>query len=171
MFCKDGGKSCPNPIFPQCQDRTVNCGLDLPVHETMIRTNLSTNFSETPSSLGAIYSFTCKKDGWLIQTPGYPEEVIGKWWSSNHWHWWWIGWCFSRMYWAIWLPNWLDLFHLEPRCVEQQGTNPGWLLRSNPLPWCPACHSNWWNGGIQLHGGSGQAWYRRHSPVLVRQQL
>ncbi len=77
-FCQTGSKECATPIYPDCQDRTMKCVPDLPVHETMQRQNLSTNFSETPHSLGALYSYTCKEDGWLIQTPGYPEEVIGK---------------------------------------------------------------------------------------------
>lgn len=48
---------------------------DLPIHPTMIRTNASSNYSETSNSLGALFSYTCKEDGFLILTDGYPEEV------------------------------------------------------------------------------------------------
>jgi hypothetical protein len=75
-FCKDGSNKCVSPVYPACQDRTIQCLTELPLHSTMQRTNLSSNFSETPTSLGALFSYTCIEEGYLIDTLGYPEEVF-----------------------------------------------------------------------------------------------
>lgn len=75
-FCRDKTQNCQNFKMPDCQDRTVLCLQELPLPEDMIRTNLTSNETLHGYSLGAKYSYSCVEDGWVINMPGYPEEVL-----------------------------------------------------------------------------------------------
>ena len=74
-LCKNDQTECVSPKYPNCQDRTIQCLEKLPnLHETMDRHIIFSNVTESPISLGSVYSYTCKNDGFLIQVEGYPEE-------------------------------------------------------------------------------------------------
>ena len=75
-FCRDGTQQCEFPKLPDCNDRTVLCLDKLPLPDDMIRTNLTTNETLHLQSIGAKYSYACLEDGFVIDMPGYPEEVL-----------------------------------------------------------------------------------------------